>query len=47
MIKSAAELALMQAANDVTYAALRHVHGHIEAGMRGSDILALMVTARR
>jgi len=45
MIKSAAELALMQAANDVTLAALRHVHGRIAAGMRGSDILALMVAA--
>jgi len=45
MIKSAPELALMQAANDVTLAALRHVHGHIEAGMRGADILALMVAA--
>jgi Xaa-Pro dipeptidase len=45
MIKSATELALMQAANDVTLAALRHVHGHIEAGMRSSDILELMVAA--
>jgi len=45
MIKSAAELALMQTANAVTLAALRHVHGRIAAGMRGSDILALMVAA--
>jgi Xaa-Pro aminopeptidase len=45
MIKSATELALMQAANDVTIAALRYVHGRIEGGMRGSDILALMVAA--
>jgi Xaa-Pro dipeptidase len=45
MLKSAAELALMQAANDVTLAALRHVHGSIAAGMRESDILALMVAA--
>jgi Xaa-Pro dipeptidase len=45
MIKSAAELALMQAANDVTIAALRYVHGRIEAGMRNSDIASLMVAA--
>jgi Xaa-Pro dipeptidase len=45
MIKSSAELALMQAANNVTIAALRHVHGRIEAGMRSSDIAALMVEA--
>jgi len=45
MIKSATELALMQAANDVTLAALRHVHGRVEAGMRGADIFALLVGA--
>ena len=45
MIKSAAELALMQAANDVTIAALRHVHGRIEAGMQASEIQALMIAA--
>ncbi|HXZ58951.1 MAG TPA: Xaa-Pro peptidase family protein [Steroidobacteraceae bacterium] len=45
MYKSAAELALMQAANDVTIAALRHTHAHVEAGMSGPDILALMVGA--
>src|SRR5215472_2115918 len=38
MHKSAAELALMQAANDVTIAALRHTHGRLEAGMTGADI---------
>ena len=43
MFKSAAELALMQAANDVTIAALRHVHRHISAGMRGTDIMSLLV----
>jgi Xaa-Pro dipeptidase len=42
MIKSPAELALMQAANNVTITALRHVHSRIEAGMRASDIAALM-----
>ena len=45
MIKSPLELAQMQAANDVTLAALRHTHGRIEAGMDGSDILAIMVAA--
>jgi Xaa-Pro dipeptidase len=43
MIKSAAELALMQAANDVTITALRQVHARIEAGMRASDIMSLMI----
>jgi Xaa-Pro dipeptidase len=42
MVKSSAELALMQAANDVTHAALRHVHGRIEAGMSAKDIGAMM-----
>src|SRR6202041_383019 len=42
MIKSAAELALMQTANDVTLAALRHVHAHIERGMSTADLAALM-----
>ncbi len=45
MIKSTAELALLQAANDVTIAALRHVRGRIETGMRNSDIVSLMVAA--
>ena len=35
----------MQAANDVTIAALRHVHGRISAGMQGSDILGMMIAA--
>ena len=43
MFKSAAELALMQTANDVTIAALRHVHAHVDAGMHGSDIMQLMI----
>ena len=42
MIKSPAELALMQTANDVTIAALRYVHGHVERGMTGADLGALM-----
>jgi Xaa-Pro dipeptidase len=42
MIKSPAELALMQTANDVTITALRYVHAHVERGMSGADIGALM-----
>lgn len=42
MIKSPAELALMQTANDVTIGALRYVHAHVERGMSGTDIGALM-----
>jgi len=42
LIKSQAELALMQIANDVTLAALRHVHAHIKRGMTASDISKLM-----
>ncbi len=45
MIKSPLELTQLQAANDVTLAALRHTHGRIEAGMSGPDILAIMVAA--
>lgn len=43
MIKTPAELALMQAANDVTIAALKHLHGKVEAGMSGADIMSLLV----
>ena len=42
MIKSPAELALLQTANNVTIAALRHVHGHVEAGMHGTDLARMM-----
>jgi Xaa-Pro dipeptidase len=42
MFKSSAELALMQAANDVTLAALKHVHGRIETGKSARDIGAMM-----
>jgi Xaa-Pro dipeptidase len=45
MIKSPAELALMQIANDVTITALRYVHAHVERGMSGADIAALMNAA--
>jgi Xaa-Pro dipeptidase len=42
MIKSAAELGLMQTANDITLAALRHLHAHIERGMSAADLAAIM-----
>ncbi|HZF15911.1 MAG TPA: Xaa-Pro peptidase family protein [Steroidobacteraceae bacterium] len=45
MIKSPAELALLQVANNVTLAAIRHVHGQVEAGMQWPDILRLQVAA--
>ena len=38
MVKTPAELALMQTANEITIAAIRHMHGRIEAGMSGTDI---------
>ncbi|MDI9239110.1 Xaa-Pro peptidase family protein [Lysobacter sp. LF1] len=41
LIKSPAELALMQAANNVTLAALRHVHGNVRQGMRPDEIAAM------
>jgi Xaa-Pro dipeptidase len=42
LIKSPAELALMQVANDITLEALRYMHGHLALGMGTSDITALM-----
>jgi Xaa-Pro dipeptidase len=42
MIKSAAELALMQTANDITIAALRHLYAHVERGMSAADLAAIM-----
>jgi Xaa-Pro dipeptidase len=47
MIKSAAEIALMQMANDVTMAAYRHVHANIDKGMLPADISAMMSDATR
>lgn len=41
-IKSPAELALMQASNDVTIAAIAHVHRNVKAGMKAPDIKALL-----
>ena len=43
LIKSPAELALMQTANDVTLAAIRQVHGSVRAGMQNAEILSLMI----
>lgn len=40
--KSPAELALLQAANDITLAALRRVHGEVRAGMTSADVAGLM-----
>jgi len=45
LIKSAAELALMQVANDITLAAIRHVHAQVQAGMRAEDLATLVDTA--
>ncbi|SEM59571.1 Xaa-Pro aminopeptidase [Sphingomonas gellani] len=47
MIKTPAELALMQLATDVTVAAYRWTYARIEAGMSGPDISALMNAATR
>ena len=45
MIKSAAEIALMQRATDVTIAAYRWTYPRVEAGMTGAEIGALMSAA--
>jgi Xaa-Pro dipeptidase len=45
LIKSPAELALMQTANDVTLAALRQVHANVRVGMTPAEIGALMTSA--
>ena len=45
MIKSPAELALLQLANDVTLAALRHAHANVKTGMEASEIAAIMNSA--
>ncbi len=42
LIKSPAELALMQLANDVTIAAIRYAHKHIERGMTQAQISAMV-----
>jgi len=45
LIKSPAEVALLQMANNVTIAALRQVHAQVTVGMSGPDIGALMEKA--
>ncbi|THG41961.1 M24 family metallopeptidase [Sphingomonas olei] len=42
MIKSPAEIALLQRANDIMIAAYRATHGQVQAGMTGNDINAIM-----
>lgn len=45
MIKTPAEIALMQSASDVTIAAIKHTIPRIEPGMTPEDITAMIVTA--
>ena len=47
MIKTPAEIALMQKAADVTMAAYRWTHPQVQAGMTPQDIAALMTAATR
>lgn len=46
-IKSAREIALMQAASDITMGAYREIYPQIATGMTGDDVRALMETATR
>ena len=45
MHKSPAELALLRVANQVTLEAIRYTHGKIEAGMKATEIGALIASA--
>lgn len=47
LIKTPAELALMQIANRVTLEALRFVHGHLTSGMTTADVETVMSQATR
>jgi Xaa-Pro dipeptidase len=47
LIKSPAEIALMQTANEITLAALKHTHAAVKPGMAPAEIEALMVAATR
>ncbi|KQX18012.1 MULTISPECIES: M24 family metallopeptidase [unclassified Sphingomonas] len=47
MIKSPAELALMQVAADIQIAAFRHIAPRIERGMSQQDIQAMLIAASR
>ena len=42
LLKSPAELALMQTASDVTIEALRRVHAQVQQGMKATDVASLM-----
>lgn len=42
MIKSPAEIALMEASAAITLSAIRHVHSHLKAGMSAGDIRTLL-----
>jgi Xaa-Pro dipeptidase len=42
MIKSPAELALMQIANEVTLAAIRHTYENIHVGMQSADVVKML-----
>jgi Xaa-Pro dipeptidase len=46
MYKSAAEIALMKKANEVTLTAYRHVYKNLQAGMEPADVRALMASAQ-
>ena len=45
IVKSPAERALLQTANEVTMAAIRSVHGRLEAGMQRADLMRMLVDA--
>ncbi|MDQ6626484.1 MAG: Xaa-Pro peptidase family protein [Verrucomicrobiota bacterium] len=47
MIKSPQEIALLQAANDVTAAALRYAGGRVRGGMTPADVDALVAAAHK
>jgi Xaa-Pro aminopeptidase len=47
MYKSAAEIALMQTASDITMTAYKHIHPKIEAGMSAGELSEMMSTATR
>jgi len=46
MYKSAAEIALMKKATEVTLTAYQHVYKHLEAGMEPDDVKVLMAAAQ-
>jgi Xaa-Pro aminopeptidase len=47
MYKSAAEIALMQTASDITMTAYKHIHPKIEAGMSAAELSEMMSAATR